>query len=366
MLIIGGGLAGLVCAIRLLRKGIPCTLVEKKAYPFHRVCGEYISNEVRPFLVRENLFPEEINPAEINEFELSAINGKNVVLPLEMGGFGVSRYYFDKYLLDIALKEGLEIFREEATQIRFDNDSFEITTDRQSHNADILICAHGKRSKIDKSLNRAFIEKRSPYIGVKYHIRVAHPANRVALHNFYKGYCGINAIESGLANLCYLSHRDNLKKFKSIEELEENVLFRNPNIKRIFNEAEFLFDKPEVINEISFETKGPVEQHCLMIGDAAGMITPLNGNGMAMAIHSAYVLSELISNSFKGNDFKREELEYKYSKTWSYLFEQRLRKGRIMQKLFGNAWLSEFTVNLALHSNAIAKTLIRQSHGKEF
>ena len=55
-----------------------------------------------------------------------------------------------------------------------------------------------------------------------------------------------------------------------------------------------LFEKPEVINEITFEKQDPVSNHILMCGDAAGMITPLCGNGMAMAIHSAKILSGLI------------------------------------------------------------------------
>lgn len=74
--------------------------------------------------------------------------------------------------------------------------------------------------------------------------------------------------------------------------MEEAVLFRNPFIRSIFEKSEFLFDRPETINEISFQTKQPVENHILMIGDAAGMIAPLCGNGMAMAIHSAKIVSE--------------------------------------------------------------------------
>ena len=68
--------------------------------------------------------------------------------------------------------------------------------------------------------------------------------------------------------------------------MERQVLLKNPHLKRIFSEADFVFGRPEVINEISFETKDPVENHILMAGDAAGMITPVCGNGMAIAIHS--------------------------------------------------------------------------------
>ena len=48
--IVGGGLAGLSLAILMRRKGYTVILFEKEAYPFHRVCGEYISRESAPFL----------------------------------------------------------------------------------------------------------------------------------------------------------------------------------------------------------------------------------------------------------------------------------------------------------------------------
>ncbi|HNU89628.1 MAG TPA: FAD-dependent oxidoreductase, partial [Ferruginibacter sp.] len=46
--IIGGGLAGLVSAIHLSKAGLAVTLIEKNEYPKHKVCGEYVSNEVLP------------------------------------------------------------------------------------------------------------------------------------------------------------------------------------------------------------------------------------------------------------------------------------------------------------------------------
>ena len=366
IIVIGGGLAGLVSSIRLLRRGFKCLLIEKKTYPFHRVCGEYISNEVKPFLIRENIFPSQLHPASITEFELSSVNGKQTIMPLASGGFGISRYHLDKFLYDVAVKEGLEFASEEALNINFEENRFTVTTNKQSHEADILICAHGKRSKIDKQLNRSFINKRPPFVCVKYHIKYDHPKNRVALHNFENGYCGINAIEEEKFNLCYLSHRDNLKQYRNISEMEEAVLYKNPHLKKIFTEAEFLFSKPEVINEISFETKGPIENHCLMAGDAAGMITPLSGNGMSMAIHAAYLLSETISVDAAEKNFDRMRLEKNYEAKWNKVFKTRLIKGRYMQKLFGNKFLSELSVNLAMYSKPITRMLIRQTHGKAF
>src|SRR6478736_1446680 len=315
-IIVGGGLAGLVAASVLARAGISCIVIERKLYPFHRVCGEYISNETVPYLRSLGLYPEKFNPPQISQFQLTSVNGKSAELPLGLGGFGISRYSFDEFLYQKAKSAGVEfILNCEVESIQFSSNNFEVKTNHQSLNADVVIGTFGKRSKLDVTLNRDFINKRSPYVAVKHHVRTEHPLNLISLHNFQDGYCGISNIEDNKSCLCYLTHRKNLKEFGSIKLMEENVLFKNPFLKFIFSNSDFLFDKPETINEISFSTKEPVQDHILMCGDAAGMITPLCGNGMAIAIHSAKIASALIID-FCGGKISREELEKKYSQQW--------------------------------------------------
>lgn len=366
VVVIGGGISGLLTAIQIVNAGIPCSVIEKKRFPFHRVCGEYISNEAVPFLKSLDLFPSEYEPADIKRFQLSSISGKSEILNLDLGGFGISRYLFDNFLYEKAKSAGVEFYLdEEAQEIQFADDAFLVRTSRKSLEAHLVIGSFGKRSKIDVYLKRKFIQKRSPFVGVKYHIRADHPHDLIALHNFDGGYCGISNVEDGRTNLCYLTHRDNIKKFKSISEMEIAVLHRNPFLKRIFLNSEFLFDKPETINEISFETKSPVEDHVLMTGDAAGMITPLCGNGMAMAIQSSKLLSVLLIKNIRQNE-TRDVLERTYAHAWNSQFRNRLWYGRQVQNLFGNRTASNIAVNLAVHLPFIANAMIRGTHGEPF
>jgi len=148
--------------------------------------------------------------------------------------------------------------------------------------------------------------------------------------------------------------------------MEEAILFKNPFIKSIFSNSKFIFTKPETINEISFETKGPVENHVFMAGDAAGMITPLCGNGMAMAIHSSKILSQLVIRFCRDSSYTRAEMEYDYSAAWRKFFQKRLWTGRQIQRLFGNEWTSDLAVNLAHHAKPFAGFLVRKTHGNIF
>jgi flavin-dependent dehydrogenase len=364
--IVGGGLSGLIAAIMLARKQIAVTVVEKKSYPLHRVCGEYVSNETAPFLQSTGLYPEEFRPAQINELELTSVNGKSVVIPLEMGGFGISRFTFDNFLYEKALNDGVTfVLNQEADLITASGDHFDVRTGQTSMECDAVIGAFGKRSRLDSAMQRAFLEKRSPYAGIKYHVYLEHAANRIALHNFRNGYCGMSRVEDGKTNLCYLTHRDNLRAHRNIAGLEEAVLFENPFLKKIFRNAEFIFDKPEVINEISFSTKEPVQDHVLMAGDAAGMITPLCGNGMAMAIHSAKIASACVFEFMSGMT-SRNEMESGYTQKWRALFARRLWVGRQVQRLFGSKTASNFAVNLAHSSRSLTRRIVEATHGDAF
>ncbi len=366
VIIVGGGLSGLIAAFCLAKKGIAVSVIEKKQYPFHRVCGEYISNEVIPFLKSLDLFPTVFDPPSINQLQLTSVNGREAILDLDLGGFGISRYSFDHFLYERCKAIGVVFYiNTEVESILYNQDEFEIKTTAQIHKADVVLGSYGKRAKLDVQLEREFIQKRSPYMGVKYHIRTAHPSNRVALHNFKDGYCGISNVEEGKSTLCYLTHRSNVKQFGNLKEMEEKVLFQNPFLKKIFTQSEFLFERPEVINEISFATKSPVENHVLMSGDAAGMITPLCGNGMAMAIHSAKVASEEIEKYCNGS-ISREELEQNYTRNWNALFANRLWIGRQIQQLFGSVWTSNLAVTLARYVKPVADFLVSSTHGKPF
>ena len=143
----------------------------------------------------------------------------------------------------------------------------------------------------------------------------------IALHNFKNGYCGISQIEDDKYCLCYLTTAKNLKQTgNSISQMENKYLYQNPFLQKIFTEAEIsISESPVTISQISFAKKSQVEDHVLMIGDAAGMITPLCGNGMSMALHGSKIAFEQI-HLFLQNKIPRWQLEQDYTANWKKHF----------------------------------------------
>src|SRR5204862_7653008 len=72
--------------------------------------------------------------------------------------------------------------------------------------AKIVVCAHGRRGRLDKKLERAFTQQRHPYAAIKRHYRAKSDDLRglVELHAFDGGYCGFCFVEDGTVNACAL------------------------------------------------------------------------------------------------------------------------------------------------------------------
>ena len=365
VIIIGGGLAGLCNAIHLSKLGKKVLLIEKNEYPKHKVCGEYISNEVLPYLDFLEVNPFDFGAVRINKFQLSTTKSNIISAKLPLGGFGISRYTLDLALAEKAKENGVMILQDTVLDVTFLKDFFQVETKQNSiFTSKIAIGAFGKRSLLDVKMERNFIQKKSPYLGVKIHVKGNFKEDLVALHNFKGGYCGVSKVENNAINLCYITNYATFKQYKNIEDFQEQVVFKNNYLKEIFHSSEALFEKPLSISQISFETKKPVENHILMCGDSAGMIHPLCGNGMSMAIQSAQLASKLILNYFNGEIETRKELEKQYIRQWNRKFSLRLKAGHFIAMLFRKDTIASVLLQILKKLPFLLPIIIKQTHGK--
>ena len=370
ILIIGGGLAGLTSSIHLSRAGFSVTVIEKNPYPQHKVCGEYISNEVLSYLQHLDADPLSLNPALITDLEFSTLSGKSIQTHLPLGGFGISRYTLDHFMHQHAIKSGVTIYTATVNDVHFENDSFTVFTTQNNFKATLVLGAYGKRAMLDQQLNRDFMSHKSPWLAVKAHYTGNFPQHLVALHHFKGGYCGVSNIEDNLINICYLTDYGTFKKHKNITAHRENVLYQNKKLRSIFESSVMTFEQPLSISQISFAGKEPVKNHILMIGDTAGLIHPLCGNGMGMAIHSAKICAELVVQYFektltrKNKNQLRQQLENSYISLWHKNFNKRIFTGRILAGILRKEYLAEKLFSGLVKFPSLLPAIIKQTHGK--
>lgn len=370
--IIGGGLAGLCLAIQLADKGISIVLFEKNEYPFHKVCGEYNSNESWDFLIQLGLPLGSYNLPIINNLGISSERGFMLNQNLEMGGFGISRHSLDNYLYQLAIEKNVTILQNcKVSSVNPVSDNFQqIDTTYGKFSSTIVCGSYGKYTPSFIQKNEKYLtpdnRKGFNYIGVKYHIQSDLAADRIELHNFKDGYCGISKVDQGWHCLCYLTTAENLQNNgKDIKTMEEKVLFKNPFLKHYFTKSEFVYPNPLVISNIQFHKKQTDVENVFLLGDAAGSITPLCGNGMSMGMRASKLLAtELIKYFEKRSSI--QDVSSAYKKSWNEAFHTRITAGYYLQNLFGKRNTTHFALKLLDKTPGLMRKLISLTHGDKF
>jgi flavin-dependent dehydrogenase len=364
--IIGGGLAGLSLSIDLKKRGYHVLVIEKGSYPRHKVCGEYISMESYNYLQKICPTLSAHDLPMIHHFKLTTGSNKEFNTMLDLGGFGISRYLLEEMLFKEAEKQGVEfMLNRKALDIKFDTSKkkYIIKTNSSNINASLVCNATGRKSNFKTSAIKPI---GTNYVGVKYHIKIPRSSNLIEIHNFPGGYCGISNIEDDKSCICYIVNAQYLNKVKnSIPELEKTFLFKNSNLEKIFCNAEFVFKDPITVSGINFSIKEPVKDDLFYLGDSAGSMAPITGNGMSMGLRSAFTLANNIDHYFS-TKITKEQLVATYTQFWSNEFSTRIKLSRYLQRLSEYPFLTNRTIELFNLFPALAKGLIKQTHGKPF
>ena len=366
--IIGGGLAGLSLSIDLKSRGYDVLVIEKGNYPRQKVCGEYISIESYRYLLSLCPTLADKNLPQISQFKLSTTSEKEFNTTLDLGGFGVSRYLLEELLFIEAKKRGVAfMLNTKASDINFDSsqEAYSIQTNQGIVNASLVCNSTGRKSNFETK-EKANQSIGTNYVGVKYHIKLNRNPKLIEIHNFPGGYCGISNIEENKTCLCYIVNSEKLKSVgNSIPQLEKQILSKNKHLKNIFNTAEFIFKEPLTISGINFLIKAPAKDGSFFIGDSAGSIAPISGNGMSIALRSASVLAKNIDLYFS-KKITKQELVTNYSHFWKKEFSTRIKLSRHFQKLSEHPFLTKMTIRLFNSLPSLASLVIKQTHGQPF
>ncbi len=361
VIVIGAGLAGLTAAIELSKAGLDVVVFDKRTLPRHKVCGEYLSMEVVPYLESMGVSLEDA--PRIDRLVLSRNDRQVIESKLPLGGIGISRYALDYRLYEQALKRGVHFIWKPVESVRFEHDAFTVASRGELYKARQVLGAWGKRSNMDRSLNRSFWLRESPWMGIKMHYEAAYPSNQVGLYCFKGGYGGLSVTETGAVNFCYLVHRDRFRETPDLEACTRGLLEEHPSLGSILGASTPLFKAALGISNIPFGKKGLVSRHILLGGDAAQLIHPLCGNGMAMAIDTGRMQGSIVSDFLTAAHPDRAAMEEHFQKEWRKRFATRLRTGAFLQRLLLSSKGMDLGMRLAVTAPSILRKVIQKTHG---
>ena len=299
-LVIGGGLAGSMVAIRLAAAGRSVTLLEKERIPHHKVCGEFLSREAIAYLRQVGVDPIALGAATIRSVRLSS-KGREFESPLPFTALSLSRFTLDEALLACAQQSGCTVRRGVCVDGLSSSNGLWLARlrgddpqDLESCSAQNVFLATGKHDL--RGWPRAPIG-RNDLVAFKLHWQLQ-PAQTQALREvmelflFPGGYGGLSLVEGDAANLCLVVRRARLRAVGGWPALLAAILEDNPLLRRRLHDAKPLWPRPLALSSIPY---GHLSSHAAglwRLGDQAAVIPSFAGDGMSIALHSAALAVE--------------------------------------------------------------------------
>jgi menaquinone-9 beta-reductase len=339
--VIGAGVAGSTAAALLARHGLQVILIEKGAFPRHKVCGEFVSPEGVDVLRRLEVWPqvEAHHPRHIQGFTLTA-DRRHTRHRLALPGWGVSRWLLDHLLWEHAMRSGVAT-HERCTVEQVTGDfqhGFSLTLQpaglQSIHiQARAVLCAAGRQWRARDQRRTAPHRRRSRFVGLKAHIQGVPLDRHVELHTIRHGYCGMVEVTGGVTNLCCWIEADALRRAGGTpRRFLDAALRENPQLRQRLQSVEPVGTSWTTTSFTYGRGVAPVASAIWNIGDCAAMVAPLTGDGMGMGLRAAELAATMILGVFR-HESSWHQATVEYARRWRGEFLPRLRWGRGLEAL---------------------------------
>jgi flavin-dependent dehydrogenase len=363
-IIIGAGPAGSTAALLLARAGWAVAIVEKAEFPRRKVCGEFISAPTLSLLARSGVAEDVLAEAgpEVREVGVYAVERIAIGdMPRVDGpvsyGRALGRDRLDALLFDAARRAGATVYqpwRVENCESCSDRYACSISSSRggatEELTAPVVIAAHGSwengRLPLQNLGGRA---RDSDLLAFKASFRgAALPAGRMPVIAFPGGYGGLVQSNEGRLSFACCIRRDSLVQCRSgVAGMSAGAavlthLFRTCRGVREALDGATREERWLAVGPLRPGLRAMCSEGYFAVGNALGEAHPIVGEGISMAIQSAWLLCERLIAAPRGAT----------SATWSTIgrdYEAAFRRNFAPRMRAASAFAS-----LAMHRQAAA------------
>ncbi|MEZ4617621.1 MAG: FAD-dependent oxidoreductase [Caldilineaceae bacterium] len=382
--IIGAGPAGSAAAAALAQRGWDVLLLEQHQFPQHKVCGEFLSPEAQHSL--HNLHLDEWVaghlPVALDHVQLHAPGGRQLRVPLPGRAWGISRYTLDAALAAAAQAYGATLWTgvtvtavsPPATAAALPASGYRLTLRTKQNDGEpsrpstiatrALLYACGRHNRLTSTgSSTAGNLSQIRRVGIKCHYEGNLAPPQVELYFFPGGYGGINPVENGCTNLCLLV---TYEAFQRVGGSPLAMLHKaaewHPTLAARLAGAQPVPTTLKTAAAIDTDRPATPWRGAPCLGDAAAMIAPLCGDGMAMALRSAELCVPL-TDAYLRRHLAPAEWAECYTSAWHREFNRRLAVGRVLQTVLSAPRLAAILLRFGQWSPALATYLVGATRG---
>lgn len=376
VVIVGAGPAGCSAAIKLSGSGLNVALVDKATFPRDKTCGDALSVDVvnQLAMLSETLakdFEELTEKIASYGVRIYSPNYKYVDIPFihkgkKSFGFISPRLHFDNFLFqhvkqitNITVLENCTV-----TKTEYSDSRVLITTDKENFTAELLIASDGAHSIVQKNLSDINVEKEHYSAGLRVYyegVTSFHEENFIELL-FFKGilpgYLWIFPLPDNKANvgIGMLSSAVSKKKV-NLKTTLQNLIKTHPQLKERFKNATPLETIKGYGLPLGSKKRNISGERFLLTGDAAALIDPFSGEGIANAIRSGRVAAEHAIKCFEEKNFSAV-----YNKAYDKEIYRRMwnefKISTTLQKITNYPRIFNFVINRVNNSKRLQGFLI--------
>jgi flavin-dependent dehydrogenase len=391
--VVGGGPAGASVAIHLAKGGARVLLAEQKKFPRAKLCGEFISPECLLHFERLGVADSMLaaGGTSLSETVFYSRKGAGLNVPSEWFGaggaaLGLSRAEMDARLLESARESGVEVLEEtQAAGLLFEGErvrGVRLKTDEGVREARALVSidATGRSRSLARRVeasNRSESseqKKRAPLVAFKAHLEGTSGAAGCCEIYFYPGgYGGLNSVEGGLSNLCFIAAaRDVRACGGNPERVMREIVATNRRAAATLAGARAQSEWLAVSLDGFGRRRLAPASGLLAVGDAASFIDPFTGSGMLMALESGELAAEVVSrhlhelrlSATSRSDAAFQTLADGYRALYGERFNARLRVCSLLRRAVFVPRLAEAGIRVLSASSRARRRLARATRSK--
>ena len=281
-------------------------------------------------------------------------------------GFVCTRMDFDDLLVKhMSSYPNVEFFEDQAaTTIENTGNNIRVRTINNSFSAPIVVGADGAHSIVAKGLTKHRPEKDHYSAGLRIYcegVQGFSPGNFIELyffHHILPGYLWIFPLPDSNANvgIGMLSSAISKKKI-NLKEVLHQLIAKHPGLAERFKNARPKESVKGYGLPLGSKIRTLSGERFLLTGDAASLIDPFSGEGIANAIRSGRVAASHILNCFKEKNFS-SSFNSRYDQEIYRRMGKELRLSRALQQLCRYPWLFNFVIRKANENKYVHQLLI--------